>query len=514
MAAKESSLQVDLKELWVKVLTRIEPTIKRSHFVTWFQNTFASELIGAGTGEAKKGETDSATESFSGETSLTVDHAMTTCKILVVAVPTTFAKDWITRKYSVKVLQAASEIDSEIKEMKFDVVSRLADKGNAEGVDIAKVCSNSEKSVKKIRNKQEVDLGDGVRSKMLNNRYTLDSFVIGKENRLPHAAATAVSNMPGGIYNPMYIYGGVGLGKTHLLQAIGNAILKDYPSKVVRYVTAERFVTEVVEAIKERGMPKFKDYYRKVDVLLIDDIQFFERKDSSQQEFFHTFNELYDANKQIVLTSDRLPSELDDLDKRLTSRFCMGMVTELLPPEFETKIAILQNKCMDMQVLIDPSVLEFIAANVTTNVRELEGVLRQVAIEAQLENRVPTVKTAATVFKKLYRAKEIIGYDIDNRRRDGALTSRDVMEAVALYYRVSLVDLMGEVRKKEVLLPRQVCMYIIRHELQESYEKIGCDFGGRLHTTVINSCNKILKNLKKDSRLVRDINAIKREIGL
>ena len=190
------------------------------------------------------------------------------------------------------------------------------------------------------------------------------------------------------------------------------------------------------------------------------------------------------------------------------------MVTELLPPEFETKIAILQNKCMDMQVLIDPSVLEFIAANVTTNVRELEGVLRQVAIEAQLENRVPTVKTAATVFKKLYRAKEIIGYDIDNRRRDGALTSRDVMEAVALYYRVSLVDLMGEVRKKEVLLPRQVCMYIIRHELQESYEKIGCDFGGRLHTTVINSCNKILKNLKKDSRLVRDINAIKREIGL
>jgi len=193
----------------------------------------------------------------------------------------------------------------------------------------------------------------------------------------------------------------------------------------------------------------------------------------------------------------------------------MGMVTELLTPEFETKLAILQNKAMEAGTILDPEVLEFIAGNVTTNIRELEGVLRQVVLEAQLENRVPTVQTAAEVFKRLYRAKEIIGYDIERLKRErNKISSKDVMEAVALYYRVPLTDLLSEVRKKEILLPRQICMYIIRHELEESYEKIGEDFGGKLHTTVMNACNKVLKAIKKDSRIVRDINAIKKDIGL
>ena len=350
---------------------------------------------------------------------------------------------------------------------------------------------------------------------MLNNRYTLNTFIPGKENSLPHAAATAVANLPGGIYNPMYIYGGVGLGKTHLLQSIGNEILKDDPEKVVRYITAERFVSEVVEAIKQGKMGKFKLHYRDVDVLLIDDIQFFAKKNSSQQEFFHTFNELYDANKQIVLTSDRPPSELDDLDKRLTSRFAMGMVTELLMPDFETRVAILQTKCMEHEVIVTPDVLEFIAANVNTSIRELEGVLRQVIAEAEIEKRVPTVNSAAEVFRKLYRAKEIIGLDIERKMADrSAMSARDVMEAVACYYRVTIDDLVGDVRKKEIMIPRQVCMYIIRRELEESFERIGEDFGGRMHTTVMNACNRIVKNLKKDSRLVRDINAIKKEMGL
>lgn len=484
----QSTFQGDLKDIWVKILTRIEPTIKRAHFVTWFQNSIVSEI--------KDASTDGG-------------------KVLVVGVPTVFARDWIVGKYKIKVLQAAKEIDFAISDVEFEVVSRLADKIDNSGVDISKISSEPEKKSRKVRGKMEVDLGNGVRSKMLNNRYTLDSFVVGKENRLPHAAAQAVVQMPGGIYNPMYIYGGVGLGKTHLLQAIGNAILKDDQNKVVRYITAERFVSEVVEAIKERGMNKFKSHYRDVEVLLIDDVQFFERKNSSQQEFFHTFNELYDANKQIVLTSDRPPSELEDLDKRLTSRFGMGMVVELLAPEFETKIAILQNKCMEAGMIVDPEVLEFIASNVTTNVRELEGVLRQVLLEAQLENRVPTIQAAADVFKKLYRAKEIIGYDIERIKRDRSkISAKDVMEAVAFYYRLQVNELTGEVRKKEILMPRQICMYIIRHELEESYEKIGTDFGGRMHTTVINACNKVLKAIKKDSRIVRDINAIKKGIGL
>jgi len=299
-----------------------------------------------------------------------------------------------------------------------------------------------------------------------------------------------------------------------LLQAIGNAILERFPEKVIRYVTAERFVSEVCDAIRNRDMAKFKDIYRKVDVLLIDDVQFFGKKDSSQQEFFHTFNELYDSNKQVVLTSDRPPSELDDLDKRLTSRFGMGMVTEILFPDFETKVAILQQKCLELQVIIDPEVLQFIAGNVNTNIRELEGVLRQVIAEAQIENRVPTIRCAAEVFKKLYRAKEIIGYDLDKKNEKVSMTARDVMNVVACYYRITLEDLMSEVRKKEFLVPRQVCMYLIRHELSESYERIGQDFGGKKHTTVMHACVQILKKLKKDSRLVRDINAIKRDIGL
>lgn len=479
-------MDVNLRELWVKVLTRIEPTITRTHFVTWFQRTIVMSLA------EKNGK-----------------------KVVVVGVPTVIARDWVVGKYKVKVFQAFKEIISDIDDVEFEVVNRLADKVNTDGVDVSKISPKDVKKVQKVRDGSgDIYVSAGVKSKALNPRYTLENFVAGRENRLPHAAAMAVGSMPGGIYNPMYIYGGSGLGKTHLLQAIGNEILGRFPEKVIRYVTAERFVSEVCEAISKREMAKFKENYRKVDILLIDDVQFFGKKDSSQQEFFHTFNELYDSNKQVVLTSDRPPSELDDLDKRLTSRFGMGMVTEILFPDFETKVAILQQKCLESQVIIDPEVLQFIAANVNTNIRELEGVLRQVIAEAQIENRVPTIRSAAEVFKKLYRAKEIIGYDIEKRDEKISTTARDVMEVVACYYRITLDDLMSEVRKKEFLVPRQVCMYIIRHELSESYERIGQDFGGKKHTTVMHACVQILKKLKKDSRLVRDINAIKREIGL
>ncbi|MBT3864421.1 chromosomal replication initiator protein DnaA [Candidatus Peregrinibacteria bacterium] len=469
-----------LKDLWVEVLTRIEPTITRAHFVTWFQSTTLADLKG---------------------------------DVLTVGVPTVFALNWIESKYAVKILQAAQEKREGIASIEFKVVNKLAD-GN-EGIDVGTINSRPEKTVRKVRNKAEVHLGNGVVSKMLNPRYNLQNFVVGRDNRLPHAASQAVSNMPGGIYNPLYIYGGVGLGKTHLLQSVGNEILKMMPEKTVRYVTAEKFVSEVVRSIADRSMAKFKDLYRNVDVLLLDDVQFFAKKDSSQQEFFHTFNELYDANKQIVLTSDRPPSELDNLDKRLTSRFGMGMVTEILMPDFETRVAILQSKCMEQEVLIDNEVLEFIAANVETSVRELEGVLRQVVAEAELEERVPTVNSAAGVFKKLFKAKEIIGYEVERKKLDGVVTtSTDVMHVVANYYRVSMDDLVGEKRTREVLVPRQICMYLIRYELEESLEKIGGDLGGRNHTTVINACTKIIKKLKSDQKLIRDINAIKREMGL
>jgi len=476
------------RELWTDVLNRIKPTIQKAHFITWFKDT-AVVKQGAG--------------------------------VVTVGVPTMFAKGWISTKYNVKLLQAMQEVDPSIESLEYDVCARLAEAENIEAPEIKSFFNEEDdKKVRKVRNMNEVvvkkgNFGGHISSQMLNNRYDLSNFVVGRENMLPHAVCTAVSQNPGGMYNPLYIYGNVGLGKTHLVQGIGNEILKNFPDMVVKYITAEKFVTEVVEAIGKRHMNKFKEQYRNVDVFLIDDVQFFARKDSSQQEFFHTFNELYDRNKQIVLTSDRPPSELDDLDERLKSRFGMGMVVELLFPDFETRLAILNEKCKDFEVLIDPEVLSFIANNVRCSVRELEGVLRQAVAESQLKNSVPTIRSVAEIIKRLNKAQEIIGYDVNEKSaKSYAKTSEDVMNIVAEYYKMTSGDLMGQDRHKEFTIPRQVCMYLIKHELGESYERIGDGFGGRNHTTVMHACKKTETMLKKDVHLVRDINAIKREMGM
>ncbi len=437
-------------------------------------------------------------------------------------VPTSFAKDWISSKYDLKLLQAVQEREPGVKRIEYEVCNRLADKENKEGADVKSLINKEEKKVvRKVRNLDEVNVKKGgngenrVSSKLLNFRYTLDNFVVGRDNRLPHAASTAVADNPGGIYNPLYIYGSTGLGKTHLLQAVGNRILKNYPDLVVKYSTAEKFVTEVVQAIGKRHMHKFKDQYRNVDVFLLDDVQFFARKDSSQQEFFHTFNELYDRNKQIVITSDRPPSELDDLDDRLKSRFSMGMVVELLFPDFETRLAILYQKCKEFQVIIDPEVLAFVANNVHNSVRELEGVLRQAVAESQLSNRVPTIRSVAEIIKRLNKAQKIIGYDIEAKRGEvRAITCDDVRDIVAKYFNLASGVLMGGDRHKEVMFPRQICMYLIKKELGQSYEKIGEYFGGRNHTTVMHACKKMTQKMKNDIKVVRDLNAIKREMGL
>lgn len=475
------------KELWVSVLRRIKPTIKKAYFLTWFQNTVV----------------------------LRKDEGAA-----VIGVPTTFARNWLNDKYNVKILQALQEADAGIQSVSYEVHSRLSELGSAEGMDVkALFATEDTKKVRKVRkvNEVKVKVGAGsghVSSQMLNSRYSLDNFVVGLDNRLPHAASVAVSNMPGGIYNPLYIYGDSGLGKTHILQAIGNGILENFPDLVVKYVTAERFVTEIVEAIGKRHTHKFKEQYRKVDVFLMDDVQFFSRKHSSQQEFFHTFNELYEGNKQIVITSDRPPSELDDLDERLKSRFGMGMVVELLFPDYETRLAILNQKCGEFEVLIDPEVLGFIANNVHHSVRELEGVLRQAVAETELNDSVPTIRSVAEIIKRLDKAQKIIGYDIEAKRELIVKTADDVMQLVAEYYNLTVDDLIGKDRHKEIMVPRQICMYLIKNELGQSYEKIGGDFGGRNHTTVMHACNKTASKLKKNVRMVRDVNVIKREMGL
>ena len=481
-------LPMSEKELWVSVLRRLQPTINKANFITWFQNT---GVLSSGNGK------------------------------MVVGLPTEYAKTWILSKYALKVLQAIQEIDAEVTEVNYEVSSKLNEEGNLVAVNVKTLFgAEEEKKVRKVRNINEITMtrgasGQKINSQMINGRYSLNNFIVGHENRLPHAACQAVSNAPGGIYNPLYIYGSVGLGKTHLIQAVGNQILKNFPDMVVKYITAEKFVSEVVEAIGKRHMKQFKDQYRNVDCFLIDDVQFFARKDSSQQEFFHTFNELYERNKQIILTSDRPPSELQEMDERLKSRFGMGMVTELLFPSFEARSAILHQKCREHGLILDPEVLDFIANNVHTSVRELEGVLKQVIAESQLFDRVTTIRSVAEIIKRMNKAQEIIGYDIE--ARTGKTLARDamaVMSIVAEYFNVTVDQIIGKDRHKGVMLPRHISMYLIKNELSESYEKIGLEFGGRNHTTVMHACNKTADKLRKDLRLVRDINAIKREMGL
>jgi len=475
------------KDFWISILNRLQPTIKKAHFLTWFQNT---AILDCQNGELKIG------------------------------LPNVYSHKWISTKYDVKVLQAAQEVKGdEIQSVVYVVDGSLDSDG---GLDVKTMFDKKlAKKVRKVRNVNEVQVtkpgtGEKVSSKILNNRFKLDSFVVGLDNRLPHAACKAVGSTPGGIYNPLYIYGSVGLGKTHLLQAIGNEVLKNFPDMVVQYITAERFVTEVVEAIGKRNMKKFKQKYRNVDCFLVDDVQFFRSKNSSQQEFFHTFNALVEANKQIVLTSDRPPSELDDLDTRLKSRFSSGMVVELLLPDFETRLAILQQKCQEYAVILDPEVMHFIAMNVKNSVRELEGILKQVIADIQLFERLPTIRSVAEIIRRMDKAQEIIGYDLEGVRDQKMMVKNaiDVMEIVAQYYNVTVDDLVGKSRQKDIMAPRQMCMYLIKNELSHSYGKIGMGFGGRNHTTVMHSCNKTAERLRNDVRLVRDLNAIKREMGL
>lgn len=470
-------------DLWLQVLKEVEPTVKRPHFLTWFQNT----------------------------TVLSSEDGL-----LLVGVPNVFAKDWLEHKINGDLVEAVRRVDPQVKEVMFEVDPNLALPGDRRALDVNRIFGKKAKKAKKMTDRQEVKLVEGISSKCLNPKYTLRKFVVGPNNRLAHAACTAVANAPGTLYNPLFIYGGVGLGKTHLLQAIGNEILRNEPDKVVVYMTSERFTSEIVEAIGKRNSKAFKDRYRKVDCLIIDDIQFLANKDRTQEEFFHTFNELYDNNKQIIISSDRAPKELSGLQDRLVSRFEMGMIVDVSLPDYETRLAILHEKCREQEILIHKEVLEFIAMNVHESVRELEGVFLQAIAQAQLEHSTPTVRSVAKIVKKLGRTKEVRGVieaaaEAPVQRVSSA---EDIIEIVSAHYKVSSDDVLGTCRKKHIMLPRQVSMYLIRSVLNFAYEQIGECFGGKNHTTVMHAVDKIEQQLQEDRQLLRDVNSIKKEMGL
>jgi chromosomal replication initiator protein len=326
----------------------------------------------------------------------------------------------------------------------------------------------------------------------LNTKYTFDSFVVGAGNQLAHAASLAVGDHISKVYNPLFIYGGVGLGKTHLLHAIGHFVLERDSLAHVSYISSERFTNDLINAIRFDATIDFRNRYRSVDVLLIDDIQFIAGKERTQEEFFHTFNDLYNASKQIVLTSDSIPKEIPGLEERLRSRFEWGLIADIQPPDLETKAAILRKKAQAEGVQIPDEVSLFIATNVKTNVRELEGYLVRIVAYASLTNQAITLDLAREVLKEL----------VDG---DRAITMPRIVEIVADFYRLKEKELLSKSRHKSIVLPRQVAMYLCRTNTNASLPDIGAEFGGKDHSTVIHACSKIRELMARDDKFRRQL---------
>ncbi len=445
------------QQLWQAILGNMELSLSKANFITWFKNTSIIEKSDTG---------------------------------IVVGVPNAFSKEWLQNKYHQEILKALKTIAPEIKEVKYQIVSPtfVAPIAPKEAARTASIPSNARK--------QEPNQN-------LNPKYTFDTFIVGSHNQLAHAASLAVSKKPGTTYNPLFIYGGVGLGKTHLMQAVGNDVLKRTPDAKILYVTSERFTNEFVSALSQGKAEQFKSLYRSVDVLLIDDIQFLAGKEGTQEEFFHTFNALHQNNKQVIMTSDRLPKEIPAIEERLVSRFEWGMIADIASPDLETRLAILKNKCKEKNYNIEPEILQYIAETIQSNIRELEGALNRLMVYCQLNNTRPTID----------QVKNILVSVITPPKKRG-VSAKKIIEIVSDFYNVQPEDLLKQSRKKEYVNPRQIAMYIIRKELETSLPSIGEFFGGRDHTTVIHAIDKVEKNIKEKSGLKQEIDLIRDRIYL
>ncbi|GEK90833.1 chromosomal replication initiator protein DnaA [Alkalibacterium kapii] len=341
------------------------------------------------------------------------------------------------------------------------------------------------------------------KSSTLNSKYTFDTFVIGKGNQMAHAAALVVAEEPGTIYNPLFFYGGVGLGKTHLMHAIGHQYLQINPNARIKYVSSENFANDFINSIQNRTQEKFRQNYRNVDLLLVDDIQFFADKEGTQEEFFHTFNALYDDRKQIVLTSDRLPNEIPKLQERLVSRFAWGLSVDITPPDLETRIAILRKKANAEGLEIPNDTLSYIAGQIDSNIRELEGALVRVQAYSAIQRSDITTSLAADALKSMIK---------NDGKQNISIAS--IQQKVSKYYQISLTDLKGKKRVRQIVLPRQIAMYLSRELTSTSLPKIGKEFGGKDHTTVIHAHEKIKKvlNEEEDGEMREQIEEIKKSL--
>jgi chromosomal replication initiator protein len=406
---------------------------------------------------------------------------------ITLSVPSSFIKDQISQRYLPKIEEKLAALSGQELKVKFSIQKKSSAKGTHEETGKAQ---KSEEAV--IRKRQHPQL---------NKEYTFERFIIGESNSFAANAAFAISKNPGTGYNPCLIYGGVGLGKTHLVQAIGNSVYREFPDLKVAYVTVETFANEFILSIQKKTGHQFKNKYRLVDVLLIDDIQFLEGKEGTQEELFHTFNALYDANKQMVFTSDRPVSEIRSLSDRLRSRFERGLNVDLQPPNYETRIAILNRKIEEKKVKIPDEVVELICRNINTNVRDLEKALTKLIAYAELVNRHITLEIARQQLKDFFAQPS-----------QKNITIELIQKIVSDYFGLSYKDLRGKRRTKAVAFPRQVAMYISRELTEYSTTEVGAEFGGRDHTTVMHACQKIEDRMKLDPNLEPTLQALLKRI--
>ncbi len=444
------------EELWQATLAQLQFQISQANFATWLKNTYIL---------AKKGGA------------------------VIVSVPNNFSKEWLENKYNKLIFKIIRNLDTEVREVNYTVERGAAAKEAAAPAPLAV---------------EETQLGFQAlsvdKATNLNSRYNFDNFVVGPFNELAHAATLAVTKNPGSVYNPLFIYGGTGLGKTHLLQASGNRVGKDFADRKVRYVSSERFTTGVVSAIRNHTMDSFRASYRDLDVLILDDVQFLAGKDKTQEELFHTFNTLYERGKQIVFSSDRPPKAIAALEERLRSRFEGGMIADISAPDFETRLAILKNKIQEKTLPLGDDVLEYIASHIQRNIRELEGAVNRLAAFHKLNNSLPALLEAKNLLKSVIQSPSRFA------------TPRRVVQAVAEFYDIKEKDILAPSRKKEVVKPRQIAMYLLREELKSSYPFIGKRFGGKDHTTAIYSCAKIGKELQESEGFAEEMALIRQRI--
>lgn len=404
-----------------------------------------------------------------------------------VGVPNKLAKDWLEDRYSGLIQETLQALIGDDVQLSFVVAGRAH----------ATPTTDDEPAPSPIAVEPSPALPDAY----LNERFKFSNFVVGNNSRFAHAAANAVAEAPGDSYNPLFLYGGVGLGKTHLMHAIGHAVRTRYPSKKVLYLTSEHFMNEVISSIQTARMPEFRNRYRTVDVLLIDDIQFLAgNKDRSREEFFHTFNALHEINKQIVISSDRPPREISTLEDRLRSRFEQGLLADIQPPDFETRLAILRSKLGPNQALVSESVLSFIAYKVQRNIRELEGALTRVMAYAVIHQRPVEDDEATHLLEGIIPASS-----------RPSVTITRIQEVVADFYQISVEDMKSKRRDRHIVFPRQVAMYVVREETPSSLPTIGQAFF-RDHTTALHSIEKIANELKDDGRLQQDVRTIRERL--